>query len=110
MEDEHRDLLAVPGERRVAVQVGDLFGLDVRPSRTFVWLGRRVQGEEAVLSLGKPPKVLPETTPLRSKRVAGAEITYAGSPAYTLPLSLTLTAKHLWRRHKAKRLEAGGEE
>lgn len=110
MEDEHRDLPAVPGERRVAVQIGDLFGLDVRPSRTFVWLGRRVEGEEAVLSLGKPPKVLPETTPLRSKRVAGADITYLGSPAYTLPLSLTLTAKHLWRRHKAKRLDAGREE
>jgi hypothetical protein len=103
VEDEHRDLPAVPGERRVAVQVGDLFGLDVGPAP-------RVEGEEAVLSLGKPPKVLPETTPLRSKRVAGAEVTYLGSPAYTLPLSLTLTAKHLWRRHKAKRVGPGGEE
>jgi hypothetical protein len=110
VEDEHRDLPAVPGERRVAVQVGDLFGLDVRPSRTFVWIGRRVEGEEAVLSLGKPPKVLPETTPLQSKHVGPAEITYLGSPAYTLPLSLTLTAKHLWRRRKAKRLEAGREQ
>lgn len=108
MSEDERPLPAVPGERRVAVQVGDLFGFDVRPSRTFVWIGRRVEGEEAVLSLGKAPKVLPVDTPVQSKRVGPAEITYAGSPAYTLPLSLTLTAKHLWRRHKAKRDAARG--
>jgi hypothetical protein len=103
VDDIERPLPAVPGERRVAVQVGDLFGLDVRPSRTFVWIGRRVEGEEAVLSLGKAPKVLPETTPVRSKRIAGAEVTYAGSPAYTLSKSLAATAKHLWRQRAAKR-------
>ena len=98
MEDEHRDLPAVPGERRVAVQLGDLFGLDVRPGRTGGWRGRPGGGGGGGGA----------ATPVQSKHVGPAEITYVGSPAYTLPLSLTLTAKHLWRRHKAKRDASGG--
>ena len=104
MDDERSGLPAVPGERRVAVQVGDLFGVDVRPSRSFVWLGHRVEGEERVLSLDRPPKVLPGATPVRTKRIGGAEITYVGSPAVTVPESLVRTARYLWRRRKS----AGG--
>ncbi len=103
MEDEHRDLPAVPGERRVAVQVGDLFGIDMRPSRSFVWLGRRVEGEELVLSLDRPPKVVSDPTPVRTKHIAGAEITYVGSPAVTVPESLVRTVRYLWRRRRSTR-------
>ena len=101
MEDEHRDLPAVPGERRVAVQVGGLFGVDVRPSRSFVWLGRRNEGDELVLSLDRPPHVLPGPTPMRTTHIAGAEVTYVGNPVVTVPAAAINTVRHLWRQRRA---------
>jgi hypothetical protein len=102
--DERRlDLPAVPGERRVEVQVGDLFGIDVRPSRSFVWLGRRREGDELVLPLDRPPKVLDGPASVRTKEIAGAELSYVGNPAVTLPLALYNTARHLWRRSRERR-------
>jgi hypothetical protein len=88
----------------VAVQVGDLFGLDVRPSRSFVWLGRRSEGEELVLSLDRPPRVLREPQPVRTKQIGVAEVSYVGNPAFTVPVSLFNTARHLWKR----RTSSGG--
>lgn len=89
-------------ERRVAVQVGTLFGLDVRPSRTFVWLGRRRPGAEAILPLGGPPSLPRRPLEERTKQVGPTEITYAGSPAVTVPLTAYRAAREALRARRAR--------
>ena len=94
---------AAAQERRVALQVGDLFGLDVRPSRTFVWLGRRRAGSEAIVSLGGPPSVPRRQLEERTKQVGVTQITYAGNPAITLPLSAYRAARQALHARAARR-------
>ncbi len=89
-------------ERRVAVQVGDLFGMDVRPSRTFVWLGRRRAGSEVIMSLGGPPSVPRRPLEEHTTQVGAAQITYAGNPAVTVPLSAYRAAREALRRRAAR--------
>lgn len=93
----------VAHERRVALQVGELFGVDVRPSRTFVWLGRRRAGSEAIVSLGEPPAVPRRSLEEHTKQVGATEITYAGNPAVTVPLSAYRAARQALRRRAARR-------
>ncbi len=87
-----------PQERRVELQLGDVGGVDVRPSRTFVWLGRREPGHEAIVSLGTAPRVPREPRPEHTVHLGQVEITYAGNPAVTLPLSAYQTVRGLLRR------------
>ena len=90
-------------ERRVALQVGTLFGLDVRPSRTFVWLGDRRAGEETIVSLGGPPSVPRRALEEHTAHVGATEITYAGNPVVTVPLSAYRAARQAWRARRARR-------
>jgi len=90
-------------ERRVALQVGDYFGLDVRPSRTFAWLGRRRPGSEIIVSLGAPPSVPRHPLEEHTKQVGVTEITYAGSPAVTVPLTAYRAAREALRARRARR-------
>jgi len=89
-------------ERRIAVQVGDLFGVDVRPSRTFAWLGRRRAGGEVMVSLGAPPTVPRRPLEERTAQVGAAEITHAGNPAVTVPLTAYRAAREALRRRAAR--------
>jgi hypothetical protein len=94
-------------ERRVALQVGTLFGVDVRPSRAFVWLGRRRAGEEAIVSLGTPPSMPRHRLEERTRQVGSTEITYAGNPAVTVPMSAYRAAREALRARRERR-ERGG--
>jgi len=94
---------AAAHERRVALQVGELFGVDVRPSRTFVWLGRRRAGSEAIVALGDPPAVPRRPLEERTVHAGATEITYAGNPAVTVPLSAYRAAREVLRRRAARR-------
>ncbi len=93
---------SAPLERRVAVQVGSLFGLDVRPSRAFVWLGRRRSGDEAIVPLGGPPALPRRPLEEKSRQVRGAQITYAGNPAVTIPLTAYRAAREALRARRAR--------
>lgn len=86
----------------MSVQVGDLFGVDVRPSRAFVWAGRRRAGAETIVSLGSPPELPHRPLEERSLRLGAAEITYAGNPALTLPLSIYRAARQALRARAAR--------
>ncbi len=90
-------------ERRVALQVGGLFGLDLRPSRTFVWIGRRRTGHEAIVSLGGPPSVPRRPLEERTVQVGATEVTYAGNPAVTVPLSAYRAVRQALRARAARR-------
>ena len=83
--------------------MGELGGVDVRPSRTFVWLGRRRAGHESIVTSGRAPRIPRDPSPERSVHVGGVEITYAGSPAVTLPLSAFQAARDFIRRRADRR-------
>lgn len=91
-------------ERRVALQVGDYFGLDVRPSRTFAWLGRRRPGSEVIVSLGAPPSVPRRPLEERTKQLGATEITYSGNPAVTVPLSAYRAVRQALRARRQRRV------
>ncbi len=74
-------------ERSFSLQAGPLFGVDLRPSRLFLWLGDERRGQEKVVSLDRPPRVLRGQPRRRFLRVGGAEISYLGNPAVTLSIS-----------------------
>jgi hypothetical protein len=74
-------------ERSLSLQAGSLFGVDLRPSRLFLWLGYERRGQERVISLDRPPKVLRGQPRRRFLRLGGAEISYLGNPAVTLSVS-----------------------
>jgi hypothetical protein len=70
-------------ERRVEIQVGGLFGLDLRPTRLFLWLGGRRRGER-IVSLGEPPR-LSRRPHRRREIVAGpVRVSALGHPLVTL--------------------------
>jgi hypothetical protein len=74
-------------ERQLSIQAGSLFGVDLRPSRLFLWLGEERRGQERVVSLDRPPRVLRGQPRRRFLRLGAAEISYLGNPAVTLTLS-----------------------
>jgi hypothetical protein len=73
-------------ERQIVVQVGPLVGIDVRPSRVFMWYGERTDTER-IVSLDKAPRVLSRARPRRFLQLPGLEVSYLGNPAVTLALA-----------------------
>jgi len=70
-------------ERSVEVQVGALFGLEVRPSRIFVWPGAD-RDDRRIVSLGRPPKTIVIPRRRRRFRAGPIEVTLLGNPLLTL--------------------------
>ena len=70
-------------ERSVEVQVGGLFGVDLRPTRLFVWLGPRRRGER-ILWLGAQPRI--SRTPRRRHELSAGPVRVSalGNPIVTL--------------------------
>ena len=74
-------------ERQIVLQVGPLVGIDVRPSRLFVWVGGERTDSERIVSLDKAPRVLRRARPRRYLQLPGLEVSYLGNPAVTLALA-----------------------
>jgi hypothetical protein len=74
-------------ERQIVLQVGPLVGIDVRPSRMFVWYGSQRAGMERIVSLDRAPRVLRQARPRRYLQLPGLEVSYLGNPAVTLALA-----------------------
>ena len=65
------------------MQVGGLFGVDVRPTRLFVWLGPRRRGER-ILALGTAPRI--SRRPRRRREIVAGPVRVSalGNPIVTL--------------------------
>jgi hypothetical protein len=74
-------------ERALEVQLGDVGGIEVRPTRVFLWNGRERDGRERLLALGTQPQSL--DLPRREREVeAGAvRVRTLGNPLMTLALA-----------------------
>jgi hypothetical protein len=92
---ESSSIVEAGQERQFTVQAGSLFGVDVRPSRLFFWVGPEREGHERIVSLGRAPKVMRAARHRRFVKVGAAEISYLGNPAYTLGVSLYRYARQL---------------
>ena len=85
-------------ERGFEVQLGELGGFELRPTRLFLWPGSDREGQARILSLGRAPRNL--LLPRReSEYVAGAvRMRSVGNPLMTLALATVHTAKAVRRR------------
>jgi hypothetical protein len=95
--DRERKPARVRGvERSLQVQVGDLGGFDLRPTRFFVWTGADRAGHERILP--SAPRSL--TIPRRPREVqAGSvEMRTIGNPLMTVALAGVQVARTLRRK------------
>jgi hypothetical protein len=74
-------------ERELEVQLGSVFGFELRPTRLFVWTGKERMGRERVLSLGSAPRSL--MIPRRERELdAGlVRVRSLGNPLMTIALA-----------------------
>ena len=90
-------------ERGFEIQLGELGGFELRPTRLFLWPGSDREAQARVLSLGRAPRnlLLPRK---ESQYVAGAvRMRSVVNPLMTLALAAVHTAKAVRRRGSSDR-------
>lgn len=70
-------------ERSLEVQVGPFFGVDVRPSRVFLWTGPN-RGTRRIVPLSHRPRTMVVPRRRRQFRAGPVEVTLLGNPLVTL--------------------------
>ena len=73
-------------ERTLEVQLGGLGGIEVRPTRVFLWNGPERAGHERLLALGTPPQSLDLPRREREVGAGGVRVRTLGNPLVTLAL------------------------
>ena len=74
-------------ERSLEIQVGSLGGVDLRPTRCFVWIGSERAGGERLVSLGSAPRSLLVPRRRRELRAGAVRVTSLGNPLMTIALA-----------------------
>ena len=82
-------------ERTIALQVSRWGGTEIRPTRVFLWLGERMQGQERMLALGARPRLLRIPRRRRHVEFLGCRVSYLGNPAMTLGLFVAQAVRGL---------------
>jgi len=88
-------------ERSVEIQLGSLGGLELRPTRCFLWAGQERDGRERVVSLGVPPRGLVVPRRERELQAGPVRVRSLGNPLFTLALA----GAHVARRMREQRRE-----
>jgi hypothetical protein len=88
-------------ERSLEIRLGSLGGLELRPTRCFLWAGEERQGRERIVSLGIPPRGI--VVPRRERELHAGPVTVRslGNPLFTVGLA----AAHVVRRLREERRE-----
>lgn len=89
-------------ERALAVHT-PLGGGEIRPTRIFLWLGRRGDGGERIYPLGRPPRPVAGALHPRHLDFGSWGLSFLGNPAVTL----SQFAYYFLRRPEAPAVEAG---
>jgi hypothetical protein len=74
-------------ERELEIQLGGLGGLELRPTRIFVWTGDARPGRERVISLGTQPRSLMLPRRERELRAGSVRVRSLGNPLMTIALA-----------------------
>jgi hypothetical protein len=80
-------------ERAFEVRLGSVGGVEVRPTRVFVWKGTQRAESEKVLPLADRPVGLDGSRTESTIRVGGLELRSRGNPALTLAITGALALK-----------------
>jgi hypothetical protein len=80
-------------ERAFEVRVGSVGGLEVRPTRVFVWSGEEREATERVVPLADRPVGLEHTRRESTLRLGPVELRSLGNPLMTLALAGVMAAK-----------------
>jgi hypothetical protein len=84
-------------ERSLEIQLGEVGGVDLRPTRFFLWTGVEREGRERVLSLDSPPRSLSLPRRPREMTAGALRVRALGNPLMTLALVGVHAAKKLRR-------------
>jgi hypothetical protein len=71
-------------ERQLEIQLGAVGGLELRPTRIFVWTGADRAGRERVISMGTAPRSLMIPRRERELRAGALRVRSLGSPLMTI--------------------------
>lgn len=74
-------------ERSVEVQLGRLGGVELRPTRLFLWSGEARAGRERLVSFGRAPRNLRIPRTPREVRAGAVEVRSLGNPLMTVALA-----------------------
>jgi hypothetical protein len=74
-------------ERELEVQLGALGGIEVRPTRVFVWVGHERGRQERIVSLGSPPRSLMIPRRERELLAGTVRVRTLGNPLMTIALA-----------------------
>jgi hypothetical protein len=90
-------------ERGFEIQLGELGGFELRPTRLFLWPGSDRDGQSRVLSLGQPPRSLLLPRKESEYRAGAVRMRSVGNPLMTLALAAVQTAVAVRRRGSSAR-------
>lgn len=80
-------------ERGFEVQLGELGGFELRPTRFFVWTGAEREERERILSLGRAPRNLLIPRKENEYRAGALRVRAVGNPLMTVALAAVQTAR-----------------
>lgn len=92
-------------ERSLEIQLGPLGGLDLRPTRLFVWGGAERAGRERIVPLGSAPRNLRIPRRERELHAGRVHVRSLGNPVMTVALAGVHVAKRIVRELDADRDE-----
>jgi hypothetical protein len=87
-------------ERSLEIQVGPLGGLELRPTRLFVWAGAERAGTERIVSLGVPPRTLVVPRRERELQAGPVHVRSLGNPVMTVALAGVHVARKIARERE----------
>jgi hypothetical protein len=108
--DYHVDDVATRGQERALMVSSDRWGgVEIRPTRVFVWLGERTPAGQRLLPLGLEPRLLRRPRRRRHVRVGPVTVSYLGNPLTTVALLTFNLLRHLLpARHPRRQGPADG--
>jgi hypothetical protein len=90
-------------ERSLEIQLGALGGLDLRPTRVFLWAGAEREGRERIVPLGSPPRSLRIPRRERELQAGGVQVRSLGNPLMTIALAGVHVARLLAAEREERR-------
>ena len=74
-------------ERELEIQLGGLGGVELRPTRIFLWTGGERTGRERIISLGTEPRSLMLPRRERELHAGAVRVRSLGNPLMTIALA-----------------------
>ena len=74
-------------ERALEVRLGGLGGIEIRPTRVFLWKGEEREGAERVVPLAERPVGLEHERVETTTRAGSVEVRSVGNPVMTIALA-----------------------